>query len=376
MAREFWTGLLAADGPDPACVDQVQALDVAWLRAQGLAPYISYRLREAGLLAQLPEAEQAALKSAFYSAKVHSTLLTMELKALLEALQPLGIEPILLKGMALGSTLYPSPATRPTSDLDVLIEPAQLETVQQVLTARGYQGMGFAPGHQPLNNHWHAWREPGNGQSVAVEAHWHLVHDQGYARRMDLRGFYSRAQWADVQGCPARMLAPADQLIHACAHLLLHHARSFSLLWLLDLRLLVGRYGQSWDWGELVGRAAEYRLAGALRYWLELTEMWYGPFLPAQAVAALAAARVTSEERFYLSRAVGGHAQVWEYVWQRTFGAAGLRQRLGYVRDLFFPSWAFMQYRYGARSRWLAPLYYGCRFVRAGLVAFRRVGSG
>ncbi len=349
---------------------------VRWLEAQRLAPYTFYRLREAGLMTRLPQAVQAALRSSFYAAAAQNAVLTVELGALLTDLRRRGVDPIVLKGMALGVTLYPVPNARPTADLDLLVERVQMDAVRQVLTERDYRDMGLDPEHhQAFCNHLHAWRKMANGSHVSVEAHWHLVHDPGYARPMDLRDLRARARRVDFGPFSALVLDPADQLIHACAHLLLHHGHSWSLLWLLDLRLLVERYGARWDWGELIGRAGELRLAGALRYWLELTEAWMGACLPAQAREALARARTDDDEDWRIHIARARRVRVGELLWLRARGAGGWPGRLTYLTEALFPPWAYMQYRYRARTRWLAPLYYGWRIARAVVAVFRRVGS-
>lgn len=349
---------------------------VSWLQRQRLAPYAFHRLREAGLMARLSQATQAALRSSFYATAAYNAVLTAELGALLASLRRRGVEPIVLKGMALGVTLYPVPHARPTSDLDLLVERAQMEAVRQVLVERGYRDMGLDPEHhQAFCNHLYAWRKVANNLSVSVEAHWHLVHDPAYARHMGLRDLRARAQQVDFGPFSALVLDPADQLVHACAHLLLHHGYNWSLLWLLDLRLLVDRYGTAWDWDELVGRAEAFRLAGTLRYWLELTESWMGACLPAQARRALARARGDEEKARRIHIARVQRVRIGELLWLRARGAGGWRERLVYLAETLFPPWAYMQHRYGARSRWLAPLYYGWRVVRAVVTVFRQLGS-
>jgi hypothetical protein len=104
---------------------------------------------------------------------------------------------------------------------------------------------------------------------------------------------------------------------------------------------------------------------------LGLTEAWYGAFLPEQARQVLAAIQPAALEQSHLAAAGGAGRRVWQGVWGRARGSSGWRGRLVYIGETFFPPWAYMQYRYRARSRWLAPLYYGWRLVRAGLVAFR-----
>ena len=372
VARTFLPALLSPDGLGPSCVEVAPALDAAWLNLHRLSPYVFYRLQQAGLLGCLPDAVRAALQLSYYKAVANHTVLTSELDALLVELRAQDVNPIVLKGMALGVTLYPSPTTRPTLDLDLLVERDQLGLVRKVLEVRGYRDKGLnQERRQAFCSHLHMWRE---SPRIMVEAHWHLVHDPGYARRVDLGGFYSRARPADFGGYSALVLDPMDQLIHACAHLSFTHNQNWDLLWLLDLGLLVQCYRQSWDWAEVASRSEKLGLAGSVLYWLELTETWYGALVPAQARQALARAKPGAEESWYIEKSRLAKARVWNFAWRRAFGGADLKRGLAYLGEIFFPPWAYMQYRYGARTRWLAPVYYAWRLVRASWVAFRRVG--
>ena len=378
-AVPFLRALIAAE-PDALrawlAVHQLDADAIAWLRHQGLDPWVFDQLRRGGLLALLPTDVAGSFRVDYYATAAYHTLLSAALRELLVELSPTGIHPIVLKGMALSSTLYLTPAARPTSDLDLLIEQAQVPVARQALLKLGYQDVfGLEPeDHVAFSNHLHVQRESAGGLTVAIEAHWHLVHDPGYVRHMDADLLRARAQPADLSGCSTLVLDPTDQLLHACAHLLLHHNQHPRLIWLLDMRLLVERYGPIWDWAALLARAHAMHLAAALYYWLGQAELWFGAFLPASVRQSLAAAQPAEDEARYLAAAQTGDLRVWENYWQRASGTLGLRQKLAYVRETFFPPWAYMQHRYGARSRWLAPFYYGWRFIRAGLVAFRQSG--
>ena len=310
--------------------DRTQALDgwlaahsldeatVAWLSDQGLAPLVFYRLRETGLLACLPADVAGSLRAHYYATAAYHALLSAALRDLWVELGQAGIRPIVLKGMALSSTLYLTPAARPTSDLDLLIERTQLPVVREVLLTLGYQDtLGLEPeGHLAFTNHLHVQRESAGGQTVAIEAHWHLVHDPGYVRHVNTDLLRARAQPADLSGCTALVLEPADQLLHACGHLLLHHGQHPRLIWLLDLRLLVERYGPTWDWAALLDAPAMH-LAAALCYWLMQAESWFGAFLSEEARQALAAAQPAVDEARYLSAAQDGDLRVWASNWQR-----------------------------------------------------------
>jgi hypothetical protein len=374
-AVEFVHGLMAKDAAHLSdwVRSQPDALWGTWLEAQGLAPLTLYVLRTVGL-AEAAKTISDALRRSYYTATANHALLSETLRELTADLRPLAIQPIVLKGMALCSTLYPVPATRPCSDLDLLVGRSQITAVEKALMRQGFHdAVGLGTDERlAYTSHLMLQRSLGDGQALNVEVHWHLLNDPGYVGNVDIDEMRARAQSAELDGSLALVLEPVDQMLHACAHLLLHHAQRPRLIWLLDLRMLVLRYSQSWNWTDVVSRAQGMHLAAALRYWLMQAEYWFGVFLPENARAALDRARPAADEARYIAAAQSGDEKLWKHYWRRMTGAAGLCPKLTYLREILFPPWAFMQRRYGAGSRWLAPLYYGWRLIRAGLTAFQR----
>jgi hypothetical protein len=346
-----------------------------WIVAHGLAPYVAYQLQRHDLLDIMPIAAQSTLLTTYYSSAAYNTLLLSEFKELLADFQTLEVDPIVLKGIALGITLYPSLSVRPANDLDLFIRPEQLNKVKRIFEARQYHDNGLPTERRPeYNCEMNSWREYPGGQKVMVEAHWHLFHEPGYLA-LNLNAFYERAYKTQYDGVTLYMLDPIDNIIYLCGHLLLHHNQTWRLIWLLDLHLLVDLYGGSWDWQDVIRRAADYQLAGALRYWLTMTEEWLGSCLSEQAASALANVMPSRLEAPYIHaiRAVGSPGvSNWQDWWMRLRALSNGPQRLMYLRDSFFPSWNYMQYRYKTKSRVLAPIYYGARAISAVLVAFKR----
>lgn len=344
---------------------------IHWLQGQGLASFVYYHLQRAGLQERLSDAARIALQSIYYIKKAQSILLMAELDSLLVDLRRENIEPIVLKGMALAHTVYPAPFTRPMGDLDFLIERHEVETVKEVFARRCYHEMGLHNERlMAFPAHLHAWREYPGGQRLTIESHWSLFHESIY-RNMDLSTIRARAQSMIQDGRSIRVLDPIDQLLHACGHLLIHHPSTWIAVWLLDLRLIIDRYGLAWNWPEVVNRARDFKLAGALRYWLETAERWCGPFLMPAALNALSAIVPYHEEMWYLKAAQADSLRVWQVFWKRGSGLSW-RAQIRLYGEIFFPPWNYIQYRYHARSRWLAPLYYAWRWLRAMAVFLRR----
>jgi hypothetical protein len=344
---------------------------IRWLQAQGVASFVYYRLQQAHLLCRLDETVVAALQSISYVEQAQSILLIEELDQLLTDLRNAQLEPVVLKGMALALTVYPLPYTRPMADIDLLIDHSEVETIKRVFTARGYGDMGLQNERlSAFPSHLHVWREYPGGQRLTVEAHWNLFHESTY-RDINLDNLRARIQHVREGERTLLMLEPIDHLLYACGHLLVHHAYGWIAIWLLDLRLIVERYSASWDWSQVIARAQGLKLCGALAYWLEIAEAWCGPFLTPEIRDRLGAIVPDPEEMWYLTAAQGDTLRVWQVFQQRGHGR-GMREKLRLYRQILFPPWTYMQYRYRARTRWLAPIYYSWRLLRAAAVSLRR----
>ena len=90
---------------------------------------------------------------------------------MLDAFERHSIEAILLKGAALAWMIYPSPALRPMSDVDVLVPRAAADSAQRVLRGLRYQA---DPGPRRFGRHAHhlppAIRTSG-GVTLTIEVH-------------------------------------------------------------------------------------------------------------------------------------------------------------------------------------------------------------
>jgi hypothetical protein len=353
---------------------EITPASVRWLHDQGLASFVYFGLHRMDLLHCLSEPARRDLQATCYLEKAQSILLQVELDSLLADLRRTQVEPIVLKGMALALTVFPAPFTRPMADIDLWIDHAAIETVRQVFADRGYHEMGLQNERlTAFPSHLHAWREYPGGQRVTVEAHWNLFHEAIY-RDIDLTAVRARARHMVFEDRSIWVLDPIDHLLHACGHLLVHHSYAWITVWLLDLRIIVETYGADWDWPAVVTRAQELRLAGALVYWLETAEEWCGPFLASGAVDAMTSIVPDQAEVWYLNTARAGSRRIWQIFRQRGRGLSW-RAQINLYWQILFPPWTYMQYRYHARTRWLAPFYYAWRLLRAAALTFRRTGD-
>lgn len=149
-----------------------------------------------------------------------------------EALDAARLRGVVLKGALLAQRLYPRPAARPTSDIDLLVAEEDVARVVDVLAPIGYlpcvgpeedQHRRYGhhlhllhPAAPPLELHFHAYR--GFGGVVRSEP---LLE-----RSIEMQGFGR-----------LRVLAPDDELFYLAVHAAAH--RFGRLGWLYDLVLLL-----------------------------------------------------------------------------------------------------------------------------------------
>jgi hypothetical protein len=203
------------------------------------------RLLSAGLLAGVPRPVAQILKHDYVAALQLFLGQERESRRLLTKLGDAGIEAILLKGADLRLRLYEDPATRPMTDLDLLVAPAALETVCEFLTSQGYRlsidSVNPRPGFRERYRVGLHFQAPPPA-SLLVDLHWELEAVAGYYR-LPFTPLAEQAHTLDWEGLPVKLLSPE----HACMHLCLHnYDEGDDALRLLDLGLALTRLPLNW----------------------------------------------------------------------------------------------------------------------------------
>jgi hypothetical protein len=196
---------------------------------------------------------------------------------LAEALGALrGIPVVALKGPLLGERLYPDPRARPSTDLDLLVAPAELDRAAAALATAG-------------------WRAPTTRAEAWYRRHHHHLHlERAGAPVVELHFRAATAFGADLDAAPllararphdsgALVLAPEDEWLYLAVHAANH--RFERLGWLYDLKLLA-RTRPTWD--VVLARAAEAGVSRAVAFALALVRERLHADVPAAAGSRLA----------------------------------------------------------------------------------------
>ena len=163
-----------------------------------------------------------------------------EYKRVLTNLAAEGIDVLVLKGVALGSLVYPDVGTRPSSDLDVFVGPDGYDATMNYLQTNHPQNYGDESRGIPKVRHSRGAVIDG----YAVDIHWRLLWDR-YDDQPD-RELHARSIELPLGDTALRTIGLEDHLLHAIVHGLRPNHLS-SVRWVVDSALLIGTGLIRWD---------------------------------------------------------------------------------------------------------------------------------
>ncbi|HEX5415103.1 MAG TPA: nucleotidyltransferase family protein [Chloroflexota bacterium] len=250
--------------------------------SEGLAPIVYTSL--ASLPWSAPRPVQAILQTTYLASQVRSRAWILPAFGhAVEVLGGLGIQPIVLKGMALAHTVYPEPAHRTMSDIDLLLPAGDLARAGDALRETGFwtEGANASTEHHSRPLFWY------RGQA-SVELHRQLF-PSPEPLPVTYERLRSRSRLVTVGGVNVHVLGPTDTLLHTCLHLAYHHRyRWFLLRGLMDILAITARYADAFDWDDFLTSALTPLTAGATYWPLKMAHEWLGADIPERAQLALA----------------------------------------------------------------------------------------
>jgi hypothetical protein len=284
-------------------------------------------------------------------------LRTVALGRVVEALTRHGIGSLLLKGASLAYTHYPSPGLRERADDDLFIDLRDIRAICRVLSELGYEISGtLYSSHQ-----FTAVQEGKAGVASQIDVHWRISNSPRYARFLSFAEAATRSVRIPKVREHARGLGAVDALMLACVHRAANPDHDQNrLIWLYDIHLLA----EALDAGQQAEFADLARRRGTASVCLEgiaLAQRRLGTAFSDETKErlALAAAEEVADPRFsesYLALVLDDLRHL-----------AGIRPRLGLVRELLFPPAGTMKERYGVSNPALLAGLYVWRGTRGGL---------
>ena len=234
-----------------------QALTVLPARLRG----VGHGVVSPACLAQLG---QLALVAEF-----HLLNLQHRFEASLRTLSAIGIETVLLKGAALGYSVYGRFGDRPMSDVDLLLRHDDATRAQRALGGSGWTWDDGAAAAAFYAQHHHLpplFDSRGSGASLELHTELFIA---GHPLALGAADVWARARPVRVAGVGAYVPHPLHQLVHACLHFAWGHMmHSGAWRTFRDVDHIV-RAGDV-DWDEFVRLAIETRGASCCYWTFEL----------------------------------------------------------------------------------------------------------
>jgi Protein of unknown function (DUF5672)/Uncharacterised nucleotidyltransferase len=258
-----------------------------------LAPLVYTSLRQAGPTGQVPDHVAERLRHLYRRQTIHWIDQREVLRETLQRLSEASVPAIVLKGAALATLVYPSPALRPTRKVDLLVRQrdaaraeALLKSMREAPAALAATGAGAWPDRHPGLGH----RRRRRMSLLDVRTHILTLRrpaDRPLAAHIPIENLWERARPAEIESVAALVFSPEDLLLHialdlAFAGRFVGHART-----LCDIGQTCGRYGDAIDWSQVIAQARAYQTVKPLYYALRWAGELVGAGVPSQALAEL-----------------------------------------------------------------------------------------
>src|SRR5665213_3031800 len=232
---------------------------------EALLPLLHSQFTSMYLLDDLPAEVVGCLLAVEGANRERNRVIVGELKAAVAVLNRIGIQPVLLKGLAyLATGVYFDFAQRFLADIDLLIPDKQQKAAFEALTQEGWR----ADDHDSFRDFRHHSAPLRRSSSVWIELH-HSIGTGACERILPGREVIGRSVAVNLDGLSVRVPAREDLLVHLILHSQVQHS-PFYRIWppirpMADLLFLERRFGPDFDWESIAkkfSRAGDHEILG------------------------------------------------------------------------------------------------------------------
>jgi hypothetical protein len=355
--REVAAAVLSRRGLQhwPPAIDASTFL--AWAAKEGVLGLLHAKVRAEGAAPDLPPTLLEGFRSGAHRQAALEVAQRAELRRLAAASGASGLEMLLMKGASLAYDVYPNPAWRVRSDVDVLIRAGDRDRFRSCLGEIGYVCEPQVAGRLATYQ-FHAARVDAHGVRHLCDVHWKIANPQRFADAMLFDELAQAAVGIPALGPDARGLGRVHALWLACVHRVAHHADRDALPWLYDVHLLV----EALDAGEtarfitLAARTGIRRICSST---VLLARARFGTNIPQTALAALEAEPIDEPSTVFLRSGL----RPFDVLLDDLRVLASWRARLTLLKEHLFPSAAYVRQTYAHGSSAPLPWLYIRRVV-------------
>jgi hypothetical protein len=309
----------------------------------------------------------AEMRQDFLVSCVRSVHMERQLREINEAFKEDGVKALVLRGPALAFSLYPDPAMRPSSDLDLLVVPEQVVQARYTLESLGYTCLTkrFEVARDFFREECFV-HQNSSGSRFPIDLHW--VHWELHpffrgSEEVDIADLFQRAWKVETSTLSFETLHPVDYIIHSAIHLVMIHRNEMRLSWIYDTALLAQRLRVPDDWKTLQQRSVAWKARLPVEQCLKIAQVWAGLELPEGFDDFATWPRPTADESAVWADTMHHH---WVTVLlKRSLANPSLiLKRVPSLLRLLFPHPDIVRFCYPTPSNWLLPISYVRRWFR------------
>ena len=244
---------------------------------------------------------------------------------------------LFIKGAHLARAIYPSPAHRLRSDLDILVSPQDLDRARSVLEALGYRCRHAAAAKSSFSNQ-EQWSVQRGADAFAVDLHWKPRSHPLLADALAFAQLWQRSErLASLAG--ARVAGLGDELLLSVMHWIdLPVDQTPCLVWLLDQQLLWEAMDDQ-QRAQCVDAAVAAGIASVLGYGLSQAAVAFAGDGDSPAIQRLNQLGRREPAR----RLIGAPRTPLSRTWSRTRAAKGLTAKFRHAARTLFPPPEYMR---------------------------------
>lgn len=338
-------------------IDEPSLLE--FCKVEDVSALCFHRLSRSAPIDDWPASLRDALAVTARLQTANELLRAAETRTVLDALARGDVRAILIKGTPLAYTVYEAPALRAREDTDLLVAESDIPAAQQVMASLGYAATLLC---RDLFSQFEVQKVDQFGVCHAFDVHWRISTQPVFADVLTYPAMLPRTIAVPALGPAAIAPHPADALLLACIHPVMHHQNAQRVLWTYDTHLLASRLTPS-EFDDFLSCATRKKVAEVCAQALRQAQALFGTPVPAHVIRELSLATDEPSADYLASHRAWRHELA-----SSVRGLPRVSDRLALLREVLLPSRSYMLALYGLRDKplgpWLLPALYVHRNIR------------
>lgn len=264
--------------------DQWEALMLE-AESQAISPILYSLLVDLEKTSNLDFPSKEKMRQNYISTAVRNTLILHNTQELLSNLRDAEIAVAGLKGIHLLENVYTDIGTRAMNDIDILIKKKDLAECINILEGLGYKPTTYFSLDDANIDTKHLPPMQKTGGAM-IEAHWTLL-EENEPFTIDAEALWERTLPAKIANVEVLSLSIEDLILHLCLHLTYQHYLNLGLRNLLDIALVIHKFGSQINWNKLVETAKVWGAERVTALTLKLVETQLKIGIPAEVADSL-----------------------------------------------------------------------------------------